>query len=1065
MAEPKIPNPDDAARRAATAERIKARVDALAAKAVEGAKQPQDGDVTKQEVLRKVGDAMQELRAAKDGVLNSATTNKKISQKALEQLQKRVQDIYDKSYAKVAYQKVTRDHILILEEAKKNIQDEFDSVVALPRRPKKPEGTPGTDERMAFAAELKRQQGDLKKKLGEAVDLQALRSLKDKRAKIQYFDLTTEAMVLFLNVVEGRQRKAVFDEMKAIEASELTPAYQAREKELQEKANQEPIVPSVPDPQVVGKGKNAVGRRRKQEKKGGSSGSTTPVHQPSVSSDPVPVQAPSQDAAAQIKAQEEAAERERQALEAAKKKVLALATENAKKAWDKICARAKEGDTLILTSTGGAKKKYAFDGADFMSSSGQIFSEVLYIEKIIKGWETELQTGQKQQGADQTMADLVQEEEKVMQERGKRYQLPPEVSREETLIGFGQEVPEEKAADAPKAKADAPQATADAPQATADTPPDRVSTAHFEVQIGGTYRANNGVLRTISMKNIRGKDRYYETFETGEQTTYLNKARLDEMARKEEWVLVSGGLPTGENEPAHEPRAEDVNAEREAIERAAREGKFWSTPRDDETGTKETSPEKRSELDEKIDRLKEEVNDLRAKYVKEDYETMSAWVKLKNIFGRNVQEGEKKREWQIEYQNALLRLQEVELEKIKQSGVTGQELKDAMAELLRYTKLDEAVNLIGARTQYSAENRNWPTAILDTFGTLGREYNKLSFTKKMLIAGSLTGLALSMGLSGGAAGAAGIIVLRKILSGTSVAVALEAGLERHGDTRRESQANDEIESLLATSELSVKKQGGSPEAHFDNVEAFMKNDVMILDRKLQGEKRKKFWRKTGAIAVGGAIGSGWLTQIAMEKLGGNELLQAIQGHSRPVVGVTPSGVPPVGVSAEILPPTVPENIVNQAPPVPDIEAGVSEPVSTDGAVLLNPDLPADSIAETASAFSWELQPRVDDWYMQIFRTENPTLGQDWVFDKQKLLKIPIMDVYRDVTNHTMHTGMNMEQMNNLGQFMGEANKATGRNIMRELLTENRNATAEDFLRKVAPLVNRGQMLGLYSTTR
>jgi len=79
-------------------------------------------------------------------------------------------------------------------------------------------------------------------------------------------------------------------------------------------------------------------------------------------------------------------------------------------------------------------------------------------------------------------------------------------------------------------------------QANEENVSDGVFPANFEVQTGARYRANNGVLRTISRETENGKDRYYETFETGEKNVYLNKEKLDEMARKEEWKIESGNV-------------------------------------------------------------------------------------------------------------------------------------------------------------------------------------------------------------------------------------------------------------------------------------------------------------------------------------------------------------------------------------------------------------------------------------------------------------------------------------------------------------------------------------------
>lgn len=253
-----------------------------------------------------------------------------------------------------------------------------------------------------------------------------------------------------------------------------------------------------------------------------------------------------------------------------------------------------------------------------------------------------------------------------------------------------------------------------------------------------------------------------------------------------------------------------------------------------------------------VEKLKKEVEELRAAYVKEDYETMSTWTKLKNIFGGNIKEDEKKREYQEQYQNALLRLQEAQLVELKQKGLAGQELKSGMAELLRYTKLDEAVNLINDRTQYRAENRSWPTKVADIFGSLGRSYNRLSFKEKMLLTGLLTTGAVVSTVSGGfVAGAlAGMFMAAKRVTGGAATFAgTEALLEKIGDKRRVSKATEEIGDQL----------GSERRMDFDKLEAMIRQDVMLLDGKLQAEKRAKFFRKGAAALAGVAVANAsWL---------------------------------------------------------------------------------------------------------------------------------------------------------------------------------------------------------------
>jgi hypothetical protein len=203
-------------------------------------------------------------------------------------------------------------------------------------------------------------------------------------------------------------------------------------------------------------------------------------------------------------------------------------------------------------------------------------------------------------------------------------------------------------------------------------------------------------------------------------------------------------------------------------------------------------PEKGS-LDEKIAQLKSETEDMRARYVKEDYDNTNAWAKVRSFFRlKDKEQNPDTLYWQAQYDNKLIDLQDLELEKIKQSGLRGKELKEAMAGMLRYFKYDEAVSVIDARTRYRAENRGWGERIVDAFGALGRNYNRLSFKEKMALTVLLTGGAMGAAASGGfAAGALATFFFasKRTMGGAAMFAGVEMLLEKMGDKRRAAQAD------------------------------------------------------------------------------------------------------------------------------------------------------------------------------------------------------------------------------------------------------------------------------------
>jgi len=125
-------------------------------------------------------------------------------------------------------------------------------------------------------------------------------------------------------------------------------------------------------------------------------------------------------------------------------------------------------------------------------------------------------------------------------------------------------------------------------------------------------------------------------------------------------------------------------------------------------------------------------------------------------------------------------------------------------------------------------------------------------------------------------------------------------------------------------------------------------------------------------------------------------------------------------------------------------------------------------AETT--FDSILQPRVNDWYMQIFRVENPTLGQDWIVDKTQIGKVEIMDMMKDARLYNQGslsgyaTGLNGEQLKNFADFSQQVDKYAITFDKKAFFYSHPHATVMDYLKEVAPLIPKGQRLGLYTTS-
>lgn len=115
--------------------------------------------------------------------------------------------------------------------------------------------------------------------------------------------------------------------------------------------------------------------------------------------------------------------------------------------------------------------------------------------------------------------------------------------------------------------------------------------------------------------------------------------------------------------------------------------------------------------------------------------------------------------------------------------------------------------------------------------------------------------------------------------------------------------------------------------------------------------------------------------------------------------------------------------------------------------------------------------RANDWYAQIFRVNDVSFGQDWLVDKAAIGRVKLRDILNDaklfqqgaVSGYT--TSFNQEQITNFAAFFqGTTADDIGFDRV-AFFREHPNATVTDYLNTVAPLVNPGQQIGLYTTTK
>ncbi|MFZ2187508.1 MAG: hypothetical protein WAV46_02665 [Candidatus Moraniibacteriota bacterium] len=274
-------------------------------------------------------------------------------------------------------------------------------------------------------------------------------------------------------------------------------------------------------------------------------------------------------------------------------------------------------------------------------------------------------------------------------------------------------------------------------------------------------------------------------------------------------------------------------------------------------------------IEEKIAALKNEVGEMRAKYAKEDYESANNWKKLAAFF-RLKKSDEKNADtayWKAHYNNKLIDLKNLELEKIKSSDMTEAAAKKEIIGLLEYYKKSEPLQLHADRTQVKAEHQGWPGKVMGAFEAIGRKYNQRSRKEKYVTAAALFGLA---GATGGASLMAG-----RFFSSAGTFVGLDAFFEGMAEKKMNKRATAEAQEAMSVWE-GRREEGRLSKVDIEHFSELLQNDIFASDKRLQDQKRSALFRKSlaAAMAAGVAFGlPGWL----FNELGGRELAGATAG--------------------------------------------------------------------------------------------------------------------------------------------------------------------------------------------
>lgn len=339
------------------------------------------------------------------------------------------------------------------------------------------------------------------------------------------------------------------------------------------------------------------------------------------------------------------------------------------------------------------------------------------------------------------------------------------------------------------------------------------------------------------LKNIRKKAERLGVFHidfdiTGEGFATLDQ--IDAVAQAEGWVPME-------------------SAESLSLGEAPAPPKFFEN---------ESKDESKSELDE----LRAKVQEERFAYVETDYLQNSAWSKIKNILRLGEEREDVDTQAALQrYKNALLQLQEAELEQVKKSNLKGDALKERLSGILMYVKYNEEVELMRSRNEVRIQKRNKWEKTVAKFEEVGRWYNGLSRTKKFAVAAACGGLALAGGAVGGGSAAlvTGVLFAKRAVATAGLAVTFDTLTEGILDKRRSSKMKDAAEESIEEYALNAagmgldgkdsngKDRGG--ENTDDYFLTLVRNNIQLqtedLEKRFKNRKREALLRRSGAWAA------------------------------------------------------------------------------------------------------------------------------------------------------------------------------------------------------------------------
>ena len=185
--------------------------------------------------------------------------------------------------------------------------------------------------------------------------------------------------------------------------------------------------------------------------------------------------------------------------------------------------------------------------------------------------------------------------------------------------------------------------------------------------------------------------------------------------------------------------------------------------------------------------------DARKAYAEAEYRNVGVWQRLTEKLGVRKKESDSVAE-RGKYNKVLQDLIRLRIDKLKNQGLSPEDLKKAMAEELQFFGMESKVKLYEAWTQATMKRESFPAKAVGLCEDLGNKYNKLPLWQKLGLGALAIGASVA---TGGGAAAMGLVAARRVAAGLGTFAMTEGVLEKISQGRASNVVKNKADQSIA----------------------------------------------------------------------------------------------------------------------------------------------------------------------------------------------------------------------------------------------------------------------------